>query len=299
MIFKRVLIQKPKFSKPVSVIIPIYKIDLCSSEIRLLHQCLKLLEKYHITFISPESLDFKEFCQKNKIKNRSKISFPNSFFDGIEGYNKLLLSEIFYNAFSEFEYILIYQLDAWVFKDDLSFWLAQGYDYIGAPWKSYDCHEFVLNGVGNGGFSLRRVITFQKILSSFRLRYAPLKKFPELFYESLREMKENKSREVKDDILSKISIFLKTLIKASGYKNNLVFLRSSGLNEDVFWGICVPIVFSDFCVASTDIASKFSIETTPEAFMDSISPEIPFGCHAWEKWGEKFWQPYIESSANK
>ena len=30
--------------------------------------------------------------------------------------------------------MLIYQLDAYVFKDELLNWANKGYDYIGAPW---------------------------------------------------------------------------------------------------------------------------------------------------------------------
>ena len=30
--------------------------------------------------------------------------------------------------------MLIYQLDAFVFQDDLAYWCQQNYDYIGAPW---------------------------------------------------------------------------------------------------------------------------------------------------------------------
>lgn len=32
---------------------------------------------------------------------------------------------------------MIYQLDAWVFNDELSSWCSLGYDYIGAPFFPY------------------------------------------------------------------------------------------------------------------------------------------------------------------
>ena len=54
-------------------------------------------------------------------------------------------------------------MDAFVFKDELKYWCNLGYDYIGAPWFDR-YHESTMDspiiGVGNGGFSLRRVTKF-------------------------------------------------------------------------------------------------------------------------------------------
>jgi hypothetical protein len=64
--------------------------------------------------------------------------------------------------------MLIYQLDAWVFKDDLMKWCNKGYDYIGAPWfEDFGSYEKgkKLWRVGNGGFSLRKIKYFCKVLS--------------------------------------------------------------------------------------------------------------------------------------
>ena len=77
-----------------------------------------------------------------------------------------MLNPNFYQRFRRFEYILIYQLDAFVFSDRLEEFCRLGYDYIGAPWPLGDGNkhneELVVEGnhfltVGNGGFSLRRV----------------------------------------------------------------------------------------------------------------------------------------------
>lgn len=50
------------------------------------------------------------------------------------GYNRLMLSEDLYSAFSNYEYILICQSDAYIFRDELKEWCEAGYDYVGAPW---------------------------------------------------------------------------------------------------------------------------------------------------------------------
>jgi hypothetical protein len=49
-------------------------------------------------------------------------------------YSQLLMSKEFYELFIEYDYIIIYQLDCFVFKDSLENWLYTGFDYIGAPW---------------------------------------------------------------------------------------------------------------------------------------------------------------------
>ena len=60
------------------------------------------------------------------------------------------MSPEFYAAFADFDYILIYQLDAFVFY---------GYDFIGAPSPRMYRHDWtrIISCVGNGGFSLRKV----------------------------------------------------------------------------------------------------------------------------------------------
>lgn len=44
-----------------------------------------------------------------------------------------MLSAEFYDRFAAYEYVLIYQLDAFVFADRLAEFCQMGYDYIGAP----------------------------------------------------------------------------------------------------------------------------------------------------------------------
>ena len=56
------------------------------------------------------------------------------YFISKESYSRLLVSKSFYEAFSEYEYILIYQPDCLVFSDQLLEWCKKGNDYIGAPW---------------------------------------------------------------------------------------------------------------------------------------------------------------------
>ena len=146
----------------IIIIIPVYKKLLTEDEILSLKQCFKVLSKYEIRLACPENLDVSEY---NKIigKTIKTERFAPCLFEGIKGYNELTTNCEFYNRLHDFDFMLIYQLDAWVFTDSLMYWCRQKYDYIGAPWFSdYGSYEGgqQLWTVGNGGFSLRRVKKF-------------------------------------------------------------------------------------------------------------------------------------------
>jgi hypothetical protein len=122
-------------------------------------------------FVHPEGLDVSIY--KKAIPSAKAISFSDQYFKGTSGYNKLLINSGFYQAFVTYQYLLIFQLDAWVFEDALLEWCNRGYDYIGAPWleeplrgrasKWIPFTKLCVNKVGNGGLSLRRVPTHLQI----------------------------------------------------------------------------------------------------------------------------------------
>lgn len=151
----------------VAVVIPIYKSDLTDSELRSFKQCLKVLADHPLMLVGPAGLDT-SFYDDLAGRSLHFIEFKRQYFTSIAGYSELLLSKKFYTQLEAYEYILIYQLDAWVFRDELSYWCGQGYDYIGAPWLEappittnkapiINLSNFLKNKVGNGGFSLRKV----------------------------------------------------------------------------------------------------------------------------------------------
>jgi hypothetical protein len=81
----------------------------------------------------------------------------------------MVANSIFWNRFSDYDYILICQTDAFVFYDDLKKWENLGYDYVGAPWMEHIFDRYagdLFHGVGNGGFSLRKVETYINLLDS-------------------------------------------------------------------------------------------------------------------------------------
>lgn len=108
--------------KKVAITIPIYKETPSDIEMKSFIQCLTIFQKYDIYIFTHKNLNFKNYDSCKKGSQIHYIFFHENYFKSIDGYNKLMLSPSFYKAFSNYEYILIYQLDAWVFKDELQYW---------------------------------------------------------------------------------------------------------------------------------------------------------------------------------
>ena len=140
----------------IAVVIPTYKDELNLLEKISLDRCRKVLSKYPLIFFAPEGKNFSYFEPTDNV-----VHFPPQFFQSVKTYNFLMLSPGFYETFADFEYILIYQLDAFVFYDALEYFCSLGYDYIGATFTSlspwYRGIRKLITRVGNGGFCLRNV----------------------------------------------------------------------------------------------------------------------------------------------
>ena len=146
--------------KKVAVVIPYYHNDLSVTEQISLAQCRLILGKYDIVLVAPESLEVED--DKSFMVKR----VPDKWLLNIDNYNQLMVQKFFYKMFLDYEYILLYQLDAYVFKDELLQFCDMGYDYIGAPWlrgNRFYHGEKALVFVGNGGFSLRKVESFCRL----------------------------------------------------------------------------------------------------------------------------------------
>ena len=141
--------------KNCTIIIPIYKPYTLLSEFESasLNQIVKVMSDWNLTIICPQDMEVNDYMT---IHEFNVIRFENKHFESVRTYNALCQSPDFYKAFDT-DYILLYQLDAWIFEDNLQYFLDKGYDYIGAPHEDYIHKDLV---VGNGGFSLRKVATF-------------------------------------------------------------------------------------------------------------------------------------------
>lgn len=148
------------------IVVPIHREFLMESEEQSFLQLLKVLGKYDICLLCSTSLNISRYTQLAGDKELSVKRFDDYYFNGVEKYCQLVSTPFFYEAFSEYEYMLIYQLDAWVFSDELEAWCDKGYDYIGAPifikWFVERKRQ-----VGNGGFSLRKIDSIIKYLKKY------------------------------------------------------------------------------------------------------------------------------------
>lgn len=261
-----------------AIIIPVYKETLDKYEELSFRQCMKMLQDYPIYLITHSSLNISEY---EKIAEEyhvqlDKALFPESFFAGVSGYNSLMMQKAFYSKFVSYEYILIYQLDAFVFRDELGYWCKQGYDYIGSLWlddnpeKRYNTDIW---RVGNGGFSLRRVAYFMKVLS-WKL---PLEK-------------------IKIDSFFKFSE-LKKIPYIFGWKNTIRYYVNleEKMNEDVFFTNFLLKSYIPPKLPSVDIAANFAFEKYPSYLYERYNHHLPFGCHAFLKYEyDDFWKQFIE-----
>ncbi|HIZ26973.1 DUF5672 family protein [Barnesiella sp. An55] len=258
--------------KRVIVIIPIYTTRLTDYEQASLRQCFKVLASHEICFVKPQSLDpspLAETYRPNLI-----VDFPDSCFLGIAAYNRLMMSPRFYETFESWDYMLIYQPDAWVFDDQLDAWCARGYDYIGAPWipkpkygrlyyrifnrlKRIYCHisgasdySQLYYRVGNGGLSLRHIDTFAR---------------------TARDMEPQIAR----------------------------YLSHPGIdfyNEDIFWSLEVNRHEERLKIPHWQEALQFSFDKNPAACYELNGHRLPFGCHGWSKKNMlSFWEQHIQT----
>lgn len=235
------------------IAIPIYKKEFDLEEQSLVDRMFTIFAKREIVFVAPENLEKAYYLVR--YPSAKLTTFPDHFFESVQGYSRLLLSAQFYETFCEKDFLLISQPDVYVFRDDIDLWLQKPYDYIGAPWQSgfsvkVNIGRFANQAggtlltafVGNGGFSLRRV---KQCISLIR-----------------------NDKEVVD------------------------WFSVSGSNEDLFFGL-VGAAAVDFVLPTPVGASTFAMETNPENFYELNGHILPIAAHAFRKYSPRFWEKVI------
>lgn len=262
----------------VAVVIPVYKPSMNRNEEISFRQTLRVLGSHPIIIVCPEKLNLSKYNAIAGQFNRTiyRESFEDKFFANIAGYNRLLLSKEFYQRFAQYEYILVAQLDTFVFRDELQQWCDKGYDYIGAPliWHNENRYYGV---VGNGGFSLRRVEAF---LNYFRgsKHVLPLSSIAQWI----------------DFAAKPHTRWLIWLLMAMGWHNTpRSFAEQCRHNEDRFWSGKLDGTNYELKKPSIAEAMEFAWERCPNELYARIG-HLPFGCHAWEKYEyDTFWYQFI------
>ena len=266
----------------VSIVIPIYR-EPTPDELISLHQCCKMLSHYPMIIVAPEGLSLAtyESLWRSYGLIFSIAYFDNLFFQNIAGYNRLMLSEEFYLRFELYDYILIYQPDAYVFEDQLDRWCQKGYDYIGAPLVGKHTDDLFSPSlplrVGNGGFSLRRVQAYLDYFNGKKHVFTP------------------------KQLINKIGVWQKPytriliwLLMLLGWRNTPKSVATQWqYNEDDFWSGVLDDTRYAMSKPLPEEALLFAFERFPKE-MYAITNQLPFGCHAWLKYQyEDFWKDHI------
>lgn len=236
------------------IVVPIYHEDFSFIEQISWRQLSKVLGDYPISIVVPQNLGM---VFSGAGQYRIEV-FPNEYFKSPQTYSRLLLSPSFYERFIDYEYMLIYQLDAFVFSDRLEYFCSLGYDYIGAPlprWSNYwysmktrpgMAYIPFLGRVGNGGLSLRRIKSMLQILQQ-KERILSTHPLAQLFREQ----------------------------------------------EDMFFTYCGTLK-DGLNMPDINLARKFSVEMDVGHCYRNLEDQLPFGCHAWYKMAFPVWKKVIE-----
>jgi hypothetical protein len=156
-------------------------------------------------------------------------------------------------------------------------WCKEGYDFVGAPWLSDKDGQIKLNGVGNGGFSLRNIEKYLYILTKCEIQI--------LDNESIIKHRFHK-------IQNKTITLRSKLFNLIGNKK-VVYYRDNDFHEDGFWSQIAPKISKKFKTVPVKKAIKFSFDKYPDLLYKMNDCKLPFGCHAWNKWNPEFWRNHI------
>jgi hypothetical protein len=213
--------------------------------------------------------------------------FPDKYFGSARAHGALLLSKRFYEAFLDYDYILIYHLDALVFRDDLLEWCRLGYDYIGAPWLISPDHAHITEEkVGIGGFSLRRVRSFLRVLNSTRY-----------FVEPDEWWRRYSARLTRSQRLLNIPRkYLKRLHVFNDVRRHVQIVKRDKVNEDRFYTEYAAHYAPGFRIPPVDVGLRFAFEAEPRRSYERLGRQLPFGAHRWEHFDRAFYEPFLLTS---
>lgn len=251
------------------IIIPVHSPILNICEQLSLKRLVNVIKNknYDVFFITPENLDLSEYkkiidseLSSNDKFTFSRISFDKKYFQNSDAYNKFCIDYNFYKTFYDYKYIFMYQLDCYLFKDNIEEWCDKNYDFIGSPilseysgWK--DNNDIIwVPKVGNGGFGLRKISTFMEIT----------------------------------DPNGELMQYFKDI-----YGQPLYDLKKFNQEDKYFYNIFR--YYWEANILSWKEACKFGLDMTPELlenYLGKIDINDIMGCHAWPK-NIRFWKDKI------
>lgn len=267
-------------TQPVCVVVPVYTTALAPHEWASLDRCVTILGKHPIILVKPVHLNISTIL--DKYPALQSTSFSDGYFVSIKSYNRMMLSDEFYARFAAYDFMLVHQLDSFVFSDQLLEWCERNYDYVGAPWipsgippskltlfsaairrkyfrltnrqymnKTGDHHGQQHYSAGNGGFSLRKIASLRKLLSRMDKRVEP-------------------------------------------YRHGL----RTPWSEDVFFSIEANRYKANLKIPNLRDAATFAWEAYPSVAAKFCKTALPFGFHAWHKLSDDEWENICRRSTN-
>lgn len=157
----------PSMNTSYVTVIPAYQTELTENERYALLQ-LRRLEIENPTLVCPNHLDITRY--ELLLPNLKVERFDAAHFSSVAQYSRFVASPMFYQRFvTQYQWMLMHQLDAFLLANKIQFFISLGYDYFGAPWKmGFENPLFIFNRpilkklftrihVGNGGLSLRNI----------------------------------------------------------------------------------------------------------------------------------------------
>lgn len=244
------------------IIIPVYYTEpnvLDRFSINSLMNNLEDIDEYDIHYVCPTDLDttqWKELTTRGK--SVAFDTFGNSYFLSTISYSSLLMKYEFWKTYFNYDYALLYQTDGYCFGGNLSEFIQEGYDYIGAPIVATNARWFCTPCVGNGGVSLRKIATMLETTDPDG--------------EFMTECKED--------------------IEKHNQQNSDMY----SVYEDLYFAQLVPMLW-EFKKAPVERAYEFSYDMNTDVVYEKTGGKIPVFCHAFDK-NIRFWQNISDAFKN-
>jgi hypothetical protein len=270
-------------SKRVAIMVPLPSPVLSADDEVSMRHLRRHLDHYDKFLLVPRGMEI-------KLDGFSVIELDHKHFGSAANHNRMLYLVDFWEKFSDYEFMLMYHLDALVFSDQLREWCDKGYDYIGAPFMHCEDSPWVKKDrVGNGGFALYRIPSVLKVLWN---RYAqrPSKYYEDHFWP-LIEFQRNTLRPVRAAIpgwlRGRLTEPLRQTVKRFDH------VEANEIGNDSFWSDEAQRYYPEFKVAPFDEGLRFAFEVCPDLCLVRNGGEMPFGCHAWARYNKSFWEPHL------
>lgn len=266
--------------KKLCVVVPVHKAFLSEEETLSLKACYEHLNKYDCFLLHPKEMNVEHYVSIHP--DLILMPVDPSWLSSTKSYNEMKMSLAFYQLFGQYNYLLTYELDAFIFHSRFDECNAFDFDFIGAPlFNNYTKanRDAAFTKGCNSGFSMRNIQSCIAVLRQKKKLYIKWR-IARFFIVNSSLLRNYLKREN----WQKQTLF---------YSHQLTdFFKKKYFHEDIIWTQMVPLQFPQFKVADTASAAKFSFELNPERLFILNHYQLPLGCHAWRKHYD-FWKDFI------